>query len=612
MVSYGPYPSTVDPNIVIVTITEQLLDRFPYRSPVDRQFLATLLQQLATKHVRAVGVDILFDTATEPAKDEMLRQVIRHYPVPLVISFVEDPREIPASNLAVVRDFVPPENRGMANIVADDDGVMRHIYDGEMGGDGHYIPGLARAILLRLGIPTPNEKPELYYRRDLKSGAQIFTRIPADEVGFMPAALFKNKIVLVGADLAFTDNHLTPFVVNKGEINGSLPGIVIHAHGLAQLLEHLGVHHLALEWAIAVTLLLTALDGTLSRLPIPLYVRFGGSFAIIVIYAAATLIVYYFTTLLLPMVIPMLAVLLAAMGSDAWIGRQERRQRDVIQAQMGAFVPAAIVQQLVDDPSSMSTTGTRRELSLMFTDVANFTTMSESLTSERLTAIINEYLSGVCKIIFQYEGTVSKFIGDAVFALWNAPLLQADHHARIVHCTLAIDAFAERYRAEYVAQGIAFGVTRIGIHAADAVAGMIGASGEIGTPSKMEYTALGDAVNLASRLEGVNKYFGTRLCVSETVVPHVPDVTFRPMAEVIVKGKTTPIAIFEPMDEARVASGLAQAYIDAYAKLTAKDEDAIAAFEALDARFPADPLTRFHLARLRKGETGSLIEMHDK
>jgi class 3 adenylate cyclase len=236
--------------------------------------------------------------------------------------------------------------------------------------------------------------------------------------------------------------------------------------------------------------------------------------------------------------------------------------------------------------------------------------MSESLPSDRLTTIINEYLTGVCAVIFEHKGTVSKFIGDAVFALWNAPTLQADHHARIVHCALAIDAFTERYRVEQVAQGVAFGVTRIGIHSEEAVAGLVGAL--LGEKKKMEYTALGDAVNLASRLEGVNKYFGTRLCVSETVAAKVFDVTFRPMADVIVKGRSKPIGIFEPMDAARVASGLAQTYTEAYALMKALDPGALAAFAALSERFPDDPLVKFHFNRMREGETGSLVEMHDK
>jgi hypothetical protein len=142
-----------NPDIVVISITESVLDAFPYRSPVDRQFLSDLLNTLAAKHVRAIGVDVLFDRPTEPEKDEALRRTLRTVPVPVVASFVDDPRLMEPEPLKFLKDFVPPESRGMANIVTGDDNIVRAIYPGERQPDGSYIPGLDRAILGRLGLP---------------------------------------------------------------------------------------------------------------------------------------------------------------------------------------------------------------------------------------------------------------------------------------------------------------------------------------------------------------------------------------------------------------------------------------------------------------------------
>ena len=144
-----------NPDIVVVAITESVLDAFPYRSPVDRQFLSDVLNKLAAKHVRAIGVDVLFDRPTEPDKDAALRQTLRTLPVPVVVSFVDDPRLMDADGLKYLKEFVPPPARGMANIIKSDDDIVRNIYAGEREPDGSYIPGLDRAILGRLGIQTP-------------------------------------------------------------------------------------------------------------------------------------------------------------------------------------------------------------------------------------------------------------------------------------------------------------------------------------------------------------------------------------------------------------------------------------------------------------------------
>jgi len=201
---------------------------------------------------------------------------------------------------------------------------------------------------------------------------------------------------------------------------------------------------------------------------------------------------------------------------------------------------------------------------------------------------------------------VDKFIGDAVFAIFNAPADQPDHARRAVQCALAIDRFSEAFRAEQHAKGIALGVTRIGIHTGRAVVG------NFGSHSRMQYTALGDTVNTASRLEGVNKVFGTRMCVSEATRLHVDDIPFRPIAVIVPKGKTEPLGIYEPLDEARATSPYVVRYMEAYALAEQRDPGALDLFEELHAMQPGDKCVALHVERLRESNVGVEMVMHEK
>jgi class 3 adenylate cyclase/CHASE2 domain-containing sensor protein len=606
MIQFQPRPAAPDPNIVVVAITDKVLDQFAYRSPVDRAFLAGVLKALQAKHVKAIGLDVLFDKATEPAKDALLRETIRQTTIPLLISFVDDPRIMDPASLAYVEDFVPKKNRGMANVPTDSDGIVRSIYPGEMR-PGGYQMGLARAILDQLGKPTPDDTPPLVYKRNTVQGKSPFMEFPANLAANLPEAWLKDKIVLIGAHESLIDNHGTPFMIRDGQIDGQRPGIVVHAHGLAQLLEGYHLDKVNMPWLIAITAVMALLDALLSRLTIPLWARFGGSVVIAALYGVLAFAAFYAWLLVLPVVVPIIAVLLSAWISDTVIGRTARKQRNMIQGAMSRYVSPKLVKQLIDDPSMMNLGGERREMSFLFTDVAGFTTLSEGMTSEKLTQVLNDYLTGACKIIIEdFDGTVCSFIGDAIFALWNAPVQQPDHRERIVKCAMAVSAYAEAFYKAQQAQGVPFGHTRIGLHCGEATIGNFGA------PDKLSYTAIGDAVNLSARLEGVNKYFGTRICVSDTIASKVEGVTFRSVANVIVKGKSLPIAIYEPVTEAQIESGFHARYMQAFALMDAKDPAAHDAFRQLAADFPEDGPTRYHLDRLDHGKTGSLVSMDDK
>ena len=309
---------------------------------------------------------------------------------------------------------------------------------------------------------------------------------------------------------------------------------------------------------------------------------------------------------MVPLVGPTLAFAIALWLTDVVIGRAERKQRQFIQGAFSRYVSPAVVSQLAADPDSLSISGSKREVTFIFTDIAGFTTLSEGLTSEKLSEVLNEYLDGACAIILKYEGTIDKFIGDAIMSIFNAPIAQPDHAERAVKCALDLDEYAEGFRKRQNALGVPIGVTRIGLHTGSATVGNFGSS------SRMDFTALGDTVNTAARTEGVNKYFGTRICVTEETVAQCPNLTFRRIGDVVLKGKTKAVGLFQPVSAAEAASGLVPAYDAALTLLTAEDPAAVGAFDSLDATYPGDPIVAYHRARMAAGKTSALIVLEDK
>jgi adenylate cyclase len=287
------------------------------------------------------------------------------------------------------------------------------------------------------------------------------------------------------------------------------------------------------------------------------------------------------------------------------IRTHQRRQQDAerARAQLARYFSPNLADRLTDATEDIDLGAQRRDVTSMFTDITSFTTLAESLEPSVIAPLLNEYLTGMTEIVFDHGGTLVKIIGDGLNVLFGAPTDQPDHAARAIACAMTLDAYAEAFRARWRALGVAVGATRIGINAGSALVGSFGGG------RFFDYTAYGDTINVAARLEAANKQLGTRICVSGSVVERIPDFRGRPVGSVLLRGRSEGLPAHEPLTVERHADALTAAYLDAFVKAEACDPTALSAFAALLGRDSRDGLVSFHLKRLLGGATGVSVAL---
>jgi adenylate cyclase len=283
--------------------------------------------------------------------------------------------------------------------------------------------------------------------------------------------------------------------------------------------------------------------------------------------------------------------------------RERQAAAERAHASLSRYFSPNLAQRLASDAEALDLRGQRREIATLFTDIAGFTTLVETLEPDVLGPLLNDYLVCMTDVVFAHEGTLAKIIGDAIHVLFGAPGEQPDRAARAVSCALALDERAQEFRDRCRQKGIALGVTRIGAHAGPALVGNFG--GE----RFFDYTAYGDTINITARLETANKQLGTRICVSAILAEKVGEFRGRPVGDLVLRGRTEALRAFEPVPGEQYKTEAMNSYLEAFAKLEANDTAALAAFAALVGKNPEDQLASFHLKRLLNGATGTRIVM---
>lgn len=277
--------------------------------------------------------------------------------------------------------------------------------------------------------------------------------------------------------------------------------------------------------------------------------------------------------------------------------QRQKAEAELARATLAKYFSPNVVNIISDPSNQIATSGERRVATFLFTDLAGFTGLVETSPSDLVVELLNRYIEGVARIVFKHEGTVMKIIGDAVQAAFGAPLEQEDHAERAVKCALEIDQFSEAFREEWRRKDVELGATRIGINSGEAIIGNFGGD------SFFDYTAYGDSVNIAARLEGANKVLGTRICASANVIKRVPDFQGRPSGMLQLPGRSQTIECFEPQTAEIAQSEGMVAYREAYELLAKGDDSARKAFAALVGTLPEDPLALMHLQRALAGAT---------
>jgi adenylate cyclase len=346
-------------------------------------------------------------------------------------------------------------------------------------------------------------------------------------------SIFRDKLVFVGTTAAgLFDVFETPFS------NGRMPGVQIHAALADDILSRRSIREAGLGVRI-VTVTAAAVSIGLAATLLPAWwaaaaaVLFAAAFSWV---ATRSFAEGYWLNLSQPV----LASSLALFGGVAYQYFFEGREKRKMKKLFGQYVSRDVYEQLVADPSLARLGGQRREMTVLFSDIRGFTTVSERGQPEAIVGMLNEYFTRMVAIVFKHQGTLDKFVGDMVMALFGAPLDDPDHADHAVEAALEmIDALGE-LNARWKTEGRAELDIGIGVNTGPMIAG------NIGSDAIMSYTVIGDAVNLGSRLESLNKQYGTRIIISDATRERLSrSYQLRPLGDVVVKGKTQPVAIFE-------------------------------------------------------------------
>lgn len=593
--------------VVIIAITEETLAGFSYRSPLDRRFVSELLRTLEKKGAIAIGLDILLDQPSEPDKDIELQETLRSLSVPVVVASAEVSDGMTARQVAFMDSYIDGIRQGIPVILPDSiDGTVRAIMLRRQH-EGQLKLGFMAAIATSLGIRVPDgDDMTLRFRGAPSAKIPPFATYPAHAVALLPDAWFEDRIALIGADLPLEDRHRTPFSVAAVRDAGGMPGIRLHAHALSQILDGGESPNRSMWQSILISVAFAAVGVAIVLAVIPVSIKTVALLMVTGMFWVGGLMMFQYRGEMVPLVTPTLALVLAVALAYAWRWREEQLQKRFIYDAFSKFVSPAIVDLMIEEPGRLQLGGERRNMTFLFTDVADYTTLTESIEPTLLIKIMNEYFDGTCEIVLEHGGTIEKIVGDALHVMFNAPLDQPDHPDRAVRCAIALDAYCQTFVAQQARQNIDFGLTRIGVNTGIVVVGNFGGK------ERFDYSATGDAINTAARLESVNKQLGTRVCVSGSTIDRCSGAMFRPVGELVLKGKSKSVAVFELVQKEDRSRCSVDEYIAAYRLLSAGDSEAEGIFRDLASRFPKDALVTYHLKRLVAGESGIRVVMKEK
>jgi len=578
-------PIKPGPETVIATIDEKSINRLG-RFPWPRSTWGRVVDRLTEEGAKVIVFDVFFTEPESVGSDDLFQRAIMRsgrVVLPMVFDFQEGGyREsgftdkqvdflLPSAYVALKNTELPfgaPQAKMVLptlerfsafartlahiNLNPDVEGTLRwEMLAVEYQGD-YYAPiGLQAARLYR---DVPLERMVLDFAGSVRMGDTV---IPTDGSGRMlinyrgpnrtfpmyslsdlidrnlPAGTFKDKIVLIGATaIGIYDLRVTPYSTN-------MAGIEKHASVVDNILRGDFLRrapNIDIPLIIAFTLVLGIFLPRLgaragAALFAVLFLGYSG-----VVHALFTAKGTWFSW-----VYPASALFFGYTSQTAYrFFIEERRARD-IRKMFSSYVSKRIVDELIRDPRKAKLGGDRKEITVLFSDIRGFTSFSEKHQPEEVVSLLNEYLGAMTQIVFEHDGTLDKFVGDAIMALWGAPVGQPDHAERACRCALAMIRKLEELQRKWTAEGKYAIDIGIGINTGDMVVGNMGAEGK-----KMDYTVIGDNVNLGARLEGLTRKYNNHIIISEFTYAKVKSlVQVNELGSVTVKGKEQPVVIYD-------------------------------------------------------------------
>ncbi|PKP86468.1 MAG: adenylate/guanylate cyclase domain-containing protein [Alphaproteobacteria bacterium HGW-Alphaproteobacteria-17] len=605
-----------DKRIVLITYNDETLFNTGIRSPLDRTLLANALGNIDRMGAKAIGIDIAFDSPRPD--DDLLKTQLRAMTTPTWLAYAEqasNPNTIFYEQQKFLEAFiaaVATEKTKPTSVLfrTDDDSVIRKWPDRPKG-----LPPLMANAMAPVDPAFADFQGNIRFlvpaRASVGQEEPVFANIPIDafavpmdddmRAGF--AELVRGRYVLIGGDIIDNDQFNTPLSRFVDPITGqheTMIGLEVHAHMLAQQLDNAWSRPLAPAalWTLAV---LVVLAGGLTSL-IDLRARWV---ALAFLAQMAFFIAFPFwahgrgidTTTL-----PAFGWAIGWLFGYAAVGTAARtigsRQRAFAQSALGKYLPADVAAQIMRDPDQLSLHGERRNIFCVFTDLEGFTKLSHAVTPETVARLLNEYLDRLSDIVLEHGGTIDKFVGDAVVAFWGAPLSRPDDGEKAAAAAFAMYRAGEQFRVDLAADDVPpIGMTRVGLHVGDAIVGNFGGEGRI------QYTALGDAMNTASRLEAANKALRTGVLISSEAAARSERDDLVPMGRVTLRGRAQPVDVLTPRpDLSAEQRGRIAALVAAHA---AADKNAyVTAATALTEEFGQDAAIMFLIERLNDTEKG--------
>jgi adenylate cyclase len=535
--------------IVIVTIDESTFAELDVQFPFPRAMHAELVSRIAAGKPLVIAFDVIFDTPSTASDDEALGDAIAAAGnVVLGAGIARDEQPVPGQSFGYERVTlnapVRAIRRGAAgvapvNMLQDPDGYVRRAPLRMQLGD-QWIDGLdvqLHALVARAGRPVQPLPPGPNVLINFRGGRNTYPWISYYQVlrGEVPSEVFRDRIVLIGPTTEILhDQFQTPFARR-----GDMPGVEIHANALETLIRGNRIHEMPVATSTslaaaaalvgsALVVRLRALRGLLAA---------AGLWAVLI---AAAFIGFTFFDVWMRVMAPSLALVLGYGTNvlEAFVREQRERRR------LSQFFSPAVVREVVRQKEEGSLSTSRRLVTVLFSDIRGFTSISEKIEPERVAEMLREYLSEMTEIVFKHGGTVDKYIGDCIMALYNVPFEDPEHAIKAVRTALEFQdrtlAVSRRWEAK-------LGITvknGVGINTGDAVVGTLGSR------QRLEYTAIGDAINLGSRLESLTKDYNTSIIISEFTYEHVKDhFVTKELGDVTVKGKSRPVKIYAVLPE---------------------------------------------------------------